>query len=214
MGKGSTSDISLNGPAVTCLRASTSLEPRMYAKYDVYFSFNCTVCQLDSTEGWCLQSKTKTGTPTQGWSQLHTTSQWIYRKLTSGYWRKLLFMYESSAYRGLDQVCIMGEWNKLGHDLRGHRLYPSQISVRYRINESSRLNIFNLNNSSATALSASNGWRGWILVFLLTEGMAAPLIPCHPAYCAYSRYLLLNELVMLTTSERPCFSFKIHKYET
>lgn len=160
MGKGSTPVISLNGPAVTCLRASTSLEPRMYAKYDVYFSFNCTVCQLDSTEGWCLQSKTKTGTPTQGWSQLHTTSQWIYRKLTSGYWRKLLFMYESSAYRGLDQVCIMGEWNKLGHDLRGHRLYPSQISVRYRINESSRLNIFNLNNPSATALSSSNGWRG------------------------------------------------------
>lgn len=95
--------------AVTYLHASTSLEPRMYAKYDVYFSF-CTVCQLDSTEGWCLQSKTKTGTPTQGWSQLHTTSQWIYRKLTSGYWRKLLFMYESSAYRGLDQVCFIHPW--------------------------------------------------------------------------------------------------------
>lgn len=222
MGKGSTPFISLNGSAVTCLRASTSLEPRMYTKYDVYFSFNCTVCQLDSTEGWCLQSKTKTGTPTQGWSQLHTTSQWIYRKLTSGYWRKLLFMYESSAYRGLDQVCFIHPWlanwfffwGGGSLDLRGHRLYPSQISVRYRINESSRLNIFNLNNPSATALSASNGWRGWILVFLLTEGMAAPLIPCHPAYCAYSRYLLLNELVMLTTSERPCFSFKTHKYET
>lgn len=94
--------------------------------------------------------------------------------------------------------------------LGGHRLYPSQISVRYRINESGRLNIFNLNNPFATTLSASNGWKGGgrILVFLLPEGMAAPLIPCHPAYCTYSGYLLLNELVMLTTSERPCFTLR------
>lgn len=166
--------MSLNSPAVTCLRALTSLEPRMYAKYMHMLFIFVFILLYSLSVGlhWRLMPSNLpscVGVPVFAWlwrHQLGTNSQWIHRKLFSGHWQKLLFRYESSAYSGLDAVCFIHPWLanwffwKGSLDLRGHRLYASQISVRYRINESGRLNVFNLNNPSATALPASNGWRG------------------------------------------------------